>query len=111
MLPIQQRARRVPGRAVALVAPPASDRRERLEDHPVGEGGGDVGVVVGRTDLHHVDPDDGQLEADPAYGVEQLARRQPAGLRRPGPGRVAGVADVDVDGEEDALALDRKSVV
>ena len=33
---------------VALVAAPAGDRRERLEHDPVGERGGDVGVVVGR---------------------------------------------------------------
>ena len=62
-------------------------------------------MVVGRRDLDDVDADHRQLEADPAHGVEQLARLQPARLGGAGAGRVAGVADVDVDGEEDAVAV------
>ena len=62
-------------------------------------------MVVGRADLDDVHADDGQLEADAADRVEQLAGGQAARLGRTGAWRVAGVADVDVDGEEDALAL------
>ena len=78
---------------------------QRLQHDPVGEERGDLGVVVGRRHLDDVHADDGQLQADPAYGVEQLPRGQAARLRGARAGRVAGVADVDVDGEEDPVAL------
>ena len=78
---------------------------ERLEAHPVGEVRRDLGVVVGRRDLDHVDARDGQLAADPADGVQQLPRGQPAGLGGAGAGGVARVADVDVDREEDRVAV------
>ena len=101
----QQRSGRVPGRPVPFVAPLPGDRGQCLEDDPVPERRGDVGVVVRRADLDHVHPHDRQLEADPAHGVEQLARRQPTRLGRARPGCMTGVADVDVDGEEDAVAV------
>ena len=78
---------------------------QRLEADPVGEVRGDLGVVVGRRHLDDVDAGDGQLAADAAYGVEQLPRRQPARLGGAGAGGVAGVADVDVDREEDPVAV------
>jgi hypothetical protein len=62
-------------------------------------------VVVRRAHLDDVHADHGQLEADAAHRVEELACRQAARLGRAGARRVAGVADVDVDGQEDAVAL------
>ncbi len=97
--------RRVPAGAVAGVLASAGDGRQGLEDDPVREGGRDVGAVVGRAHLDDVDADDGQLPADPAHAVEQLPGGETARLRRSRTRRVAGVADVDVDGEEDPLAL------
>ena len=79
--------------------------RQRLQHDPVGQGGGDVGVVVRRGDLDHVHAHHRQLQADPADGIQQLAGGQPTRLRGAGARGVAGIAHVDVDGQEDALAL------
>ena len=78
---------------------------QRLEADPVGEVRRDLGVVVRRRHLDHVDTRHRQLAADPAYGVEQLPRRETARLRRARARRVARVADVDVDGEEHRVAV------
>src|SRR3712207_5705825 len=102
---VEERARGVPGRPVGGVPATPCERAERLEHDAVGQRGGDVGMVVGRADLDHVHTDHRELEAHPAYGVEQLARGQAARLGRAGPRGVPGVADVDVDRQENALAL------
>ena len=109
----EQRQRRIPPGAVALVAALPGDRRQCLQHDPVGQRRGDVGVIVRRADLDHVHPDHRQLEAQPAYRVQQLPGRQSAGLRGSGARRMTRVADVDVDGQEDTLALvgrDRRGV-
>ena len=62
-------------------------------------------MVVGRGDFDDVDADDRQLIGDPAYGVQQLTRRQPARLWCARAGRMAGIADIDVDGEEHPVAV------
>ncbi len=62
-------------------------------------------MVVGRRDLDHVDARDRQLAADPADGVQQVARGEAARLGRARAGRVPRVADVDVDGQEDRVAV------
>ena len=73
--------------------PPAPGHpRQGLEDHPVGQVGRDLGVVVGGRHLHHVDAGHRQLHGDPPHGVEQLpagqaARLGRAGARAPSPGR------------------------
>ena len=51
---------------------------------------GDLGMVVGGRHLDDVGADDLQAP-QPAQGVEQLAARQPAGLRGAGAGCVRGV--------------------
>ena len=68
----------------------AGDPGEGFEHHPVGECGGDVGVVVRRCDLDDVHADDGQLDGDPTDGVEELAGRQATGLGVPVPGAWPG---------------------
>ena len=55
-------------------------------------------MVVRRGHLDDVDPHDGELISDAAYGVQQLSRRQTTGLGRTRAGCVSRVADVDVDG-------------
>src|SRR5688500_2833969 len=54
---VEQRLRRRPRLATLGVAPTTSDRGQRLEHHAVRERGRDVGMVVGRRDLDHVEPD------------------------------------------------------
>ena len=58
---VEQRPRRIPGGPVTCVRTTASNGRERFEDNAIGERRGDVGMVVGRTDLDDIHPDDGQL--------------------------------------------------
>ena len=101
----EQRLRGIPAGAVPLVPALAGDRRQRLEHDPVGQRGGDVGMVVGRRDLDHVHPHHRQLQTDPPDRVEQLAGGQPTRLRGASARGVARVADVDVDGQEHPLAL------
>src|ERR1700712_4456987 len=99
----QKRLGGVPGCPLRLVSPFPGDGRQGLEDDAVRQGRSDVSVVVGRADLDHVHAHDRELEADAAYGVEELARRQAARLGRAGARSVSWVADVD--GEEDAVAV------
>src|SRR5690606_39084127 len=103
--PLEERLPRVPGGAVTLVLAAAGYGRECLQGNAVRKRRGDVGVVVGRAHLDDVDADDGQLQADPADRVEELARGQPARLRGARARGVPRVADVDVDREEDSVAL------
>src|SRR5262245_52610733 len=104
---LQQRPAGIPRRVAALVTTLARDRGERLEDDPVGQGCGDVSVVVGRADFHDVHSDHGQLQTDSPYGVEELSRRETTGLGRSRARSVARIAHVDVDRQEDAVTLVR----
>ena len=64
---------------------------------------GDLGVVVRRRDLDDVHPDEVDLADDLAHRPQQLAREHAARLGRAGRGRHAGVDDVDVDAQVDAV--------
>src|SRR3954447_306487 len=93
----EERLGRVPRGPVTLVLPSTGQRRQALEHDAVGEGRRDLRVVVGRRTLDSVDPENGQLEGDAAYGVQQLPCTEAARLRGASARRVAGVAHVDVD--------------
>ncbi|GAB3863154.1 hypothetical protein GCM10027610_109150 [Dactylosporangium cerinum] len=62
-------------------------------------------MVVGWRHLDHVDAGDRQLVAAAPHRVEQLPGGEAAGLRGAGARGHAGVDDVHVDGQEDAVAL------
>ncbi len=65
----------------------------------------DLGHVVGRRDLddvHAHEVDAGQ----PLHDRERLGRREPAGHRRPGPGRERGVQAIDVEREVGLVPTD-----
>ena len=57
---LEQGARGAAGRFAAQALAPPRDAPERLEDDPVAEVGGDLGVVVGRRDFDHVHPREGR---------------------------------------------------
>src|SRR4029077_7309999 len=80
---IEQWPAAVPRGAVACVPAAPRDAGQRLQRDPVGEEGGDLGVVVGRGHLHHVQPERGQLAGDPADRVEQRSPCATAWTRSP----------------------------
>ena len=64
-----------------------------------------AGAVVGGGDFDHIDADHGRFQGDPPHGVQQLAGGEAARFGCAGAGRHAGIDDIDIDGEEDAVAV------
>ena len=62
-------------------------------------------MVVGRRHLHDVDSAEGGAHGDAAHRVEQLTARESPGFGRAGARRRARVHHVDVDREEDRVAV------
>src|SRR5215469_114343 len=83
----------------------AGQEGDQVEDHGRGGDRGDLPVVVGRGDLHHVAADEVDAGQAPQH-AQQLPVAQAARLGRPGPGRERRVEHVDVQGQVHRQALD-----
>ena len=72
--------------------------------------GGDLGVVVGRGHLHHVEADQVEI-GQRSHDLESLVGRQAAGHRGTGPGSVGRIEAVDIEGQVGGIVSDHPSDV
>ena len=79
------------------LSPLPCDTRQRLQYDPVRQVRRDLGMVIRRGHLHHVEAGQRQFHGAAADGVEEFAGGEAARLGRAGTRRHTRVDDVDVD--------------
>src|SRR5580700_11638006 len=75
---------------------------ERVANDAGGDQGGDLGIVVGRRALDHLDAGQGSF-GDELDELEHFPGQEPTRLGPTGPGDEGGIQAVDIEGQPDGL--------